>query len=433
MSDETTTYGPRRTDAGGRTAVPGPADASRAGRPASAGGRRGGWPAVAAVALGSLALVLSELLPVGALPAVAADLGVSTGTAGLLVVVPGLAAAAAAPVLTVASRRFDRRPVLWTLAALTVVADGVCALAPNLAAVLAGRLLLGLALGGFWAVGAAAAGRLVPPAAVHRASSLVTAGISVGTVASLPLAALAARTGSAGSAGGAGWRVAFAAAGVLGLLALGAQLRFLPRLPAGSVAGVRALLDVPRRPAARAGLLATCLVFLGHFAAYTYIAPYLQRNAHLGAGAVAGLLLAYGVAGIAGNFLAGLTLALTVPGTVCGAAAALAAVAGALPLCAGSPVLVAVLVTVWGAAFGAVPLSLQTALAGAVPEAPESALAVFVTAVQLSLAAGSLLGGLVADGPGIPAAMAAGAALAGSAAVAAAVLLRARRVRGSAV
>ncbi|MDW4910074.1 MFS transporter [Streptomyces sp. ADMS] len=381
--------------------------------------RRGGLPAVISVALGSFVLVLSELLPVGALTDIGADLDVSTGVTGLLVVTPGLAAAVAAPVLTLTAGRLDRRTVLWTLAALTAVANLLCAVSQNLATMLAGRVLLGAALGGFWAVGAAVAPRLVPPESAHRAASLVTAGISVGTVASLPLAALAG--------GSTGWRTAFWAASLVALGALAAQLRYLPPLPAGPVIGRRALAAVLRSPAARGGLLTTALVFLGHFAAYTYVGPYLERQADFGGPAIAAVLLAYGVAGIGGNFLAGLTLARSVRGTVGGAAAALAAAVALLPVCAGSPVLVSVLVVVWGAAFGMVPLSLQTAMAKAVPEAPESSLAVFVTAVQLSLATGSLLGGLVVDGYGVPAGPVLGAALAALAVTVP--LLSARRSR----
>ncbi|MFK0291820.1 MFS transporter [Streptomyces sp. NPDC090442] len=375
--------------------------------------RRGGLPAVVSVALGSFALVLSELLPVGALPGIAADLGVSTGTTGLLVVVPGLAAAVAAPLLTVVAGRLDRRPLLWALAAVTCLADVVCAIGGDLLVVLVGRVLLGAALGGFWALGAAVAPRLVPPEAVHRASSLVTAGIAVGTVASLPLAALVG--------GSAGWRTAFWVAGVLALVALAVQLRLLPALPATAVTGRRALVSALGSPVARVGLLATSLAFLGHFAAYTYIAPYLEGRAYLGGGAVAAVLLGYGVAGVAGNFLAGLTLARSVWGTVVGAAAGIAVVAGLLPVVRGAGVAVVVLVLVWGAAFGAVPLSLQTALMRAVPEAPEGGLAAFVTTVQISLAAGSLLGGVLVDGYGLSVSLGAGAVLAGAAVLVAAV------------
>ncbi|WP_231873238.1 MULTISPECIES: MFS transporter [Kitasatospora] len=393
--------------------APRPAATATARRAAarSGGGRPGGWPAVAAVALGSFALVLSELFPVGALDRIAAGTGVSTGTGGLLMTAPGLAAAVTAPLLTLAARRTDRRLVLWTLSALTVGANLLCATAESLLPMLLGRLLLGFALGGFWAVGIGAVPRLVPPAAVHRASALVTAGISVGTVVSPPLASLT------GQAAGDGWRTGFWITGALSLAALAAQLLLLPALPAGEGAGRRELLGAVRDRAVRAGLLATTLVFLGHFAAYTYITPYLERHARLGTGWVTGLLLGYGLAAIAGNFLAGLTLARSVRGTAGCAAAAVAVATGLLPLCDGSPALVAVLVVLWGVAFGAVPLSLQSWLAGAAPGPPEGRLAAYVTVVQLSLAGGALLGGLIVNGRGPVAAFAAATGLAALAAL----------------
>ena len=151
---------------------------------------RRGWLAVVSLALGSFALVLSEFLPIGLLPALAADFGVGVGTAGLLVVSTGLAAAVSAPVLTVLTSRTDRRTVLLWLTGLVVAANAVGALTQDFAVLLGARLLLGVSAGGFWAIGAGLAVRLVPGGSVVRATSLITAGISVATVLSLPLGSL---------------------------------------------------------------------------------------------------------------------------------------------------------------------------------------------------------------------------------------------------
>src|SRR6201991_612472 len=82
---------------------------------------RRGWVAVLSVALGSFVLVLSEFLPIGLLPAISADLRISIGTTGLLVVAAGLMGAIGAPVVTVLTSRVDRRVVLLSLTALLVV------------------------------------------------------------------------------------------------------------------------------------------------------------------------------------------------------------------------------------------------------------------------------------------------------------------------
>jgi len=125
---------------------------------------RRGWLGVSSVALGSFAIVLSEFLPVGLLPAIASDLDVRIGTAGLVVVVTGLFAAIAAPAVTVAASGLDRRVVLVGLSALLVLSDVLAALAPGFAVLLLARVLLGVSLGGFWATGPGSRGGWCPRA-----------------------------------------------------------------------------------------------------------------------------------------------------------------------------------------------------------------------------------------------------------------------------
>lgn len=108
------------------------------------------WLSVIAVAISAFAFVTAEFLPVGLLPQIAHDLGVSTGVAGLMVTTPGVLAAISAPMLIVSAGRMDRRYVFLLLTGMLLIANVLCAIAPNLPVMLAGRALLGAALGGFW-------------------------------------------------------------------------------------------------------------------------------------------------------------------------------------------------------------------------------------------------------------------------------------------
>ncbi|WP_187286058.1 MFS transporter [Streptomyces sp. ME109] len=362
------------------------------------------WPAVVSVALVSFVLVLSEFLPIGLLPVIGSSLHVSVGTVGLVVVVPGLMAAVTAPLLTIASGKLDRRKVLIALALFIAASNVLAALAPDMAVMAAARILLGVGVGGFWAMGAGVAARLVPAEAVHRATSLITAGISAGTVVSLPLGALVGHL--------AGWRTAFVVAAGAALLALAALALRLPSLPPTGAIRMATLTSSLRSPAARIALLATALIFFGHFAAYTYITPYLEDRAHFGASAVTLVLLGYGVAGLAGNFAAGAIIGRSLRAVYITAAVLVAAAVALLTTLVGAAPAVVVLVMVWGAAFGAVPLALQTWILRATPETPESGMALLVSACQVALAAGSLVGGLVVDGYGTSAGFALGGALA---------------------
>ncbi|WP_395819211.1 MFS transporter [Curtobacterium flaccumfaciens] len=380
---------------------------------------RRGWLSVTSVALGSFVLVLSEFLPIGLLPAIADDLDVGIGTAGLMVVATGLVGAVAAPVVTVLTSRLDRRVVLVSLTVLLVVADGLAAIAPSFWVLLIARMLLGVGIGGFWAIGAGIAGRLVRPELTIRATSLITAGVSVATVVSLPLGALVSSLAS--------WRLGFVIGGALGLVALVLQLAMLPRIPAQQRVRFATLGSLLRVPRARVGLIAAAFVFAAQFAAYTYIAPYLQQLVGVGPDTVTIALLVFGVAGIVGNFAAGFTLDRSVLGTIGASKFVLAAAVVLLPLLAHSVVGVFVLLVVWGLVWGALPLGMQTWMSTTSPAGSETGLALFVTTIQLAIAAGSVLGGAAVSSFGL----AADFWLAGGVAIVGAVVLVAMGLRKS--
>jgi predicted MFS family arabinose efflux permease len=380
---------------------------------------RRGWLSVTSVALGSFVLVLSEFLPIGLLPAIADDLDVGIGTAGLMVVATGLVGAVAAPVVTVLTSRLDRRVVLVSLTVLLVVADGLAAIAPSFWVLLIARMLLGVGIGGFWAIGAGIAGRLVRPELTIRATSLITAGVSVATVVSLPLGALVSSLAS--------WRLGFVIGGALGVVALVLQLAMLPRIPAQQRVRFATLGSLLRVPRARVGLIAAAFVFAAQFAAYTYIAPYLQQLVGVGPDTVTIALLMFGVAGIVGNFAAGFTLDRSVLGTIGASKFVLAAAVVLLPLLAHSVVGVFVLLVVWGLVWGALPLGMQTWMSTASPAGSETGLALFVTTIQLAIAAGSVLGGAAVSSFGL----AADFWLAGGVAIVGAVVLVAMGLRKS--
>lgn len=385
--------------------------------------QRTSWFGVTAVAVGSFGTVLSEFLPIGLLPSISRDLGVSIGTAGLMVVVTGLAAAVAAPLVTVATSGTDRRVVLIGLSAVLVLADVVAAVAGVFPVLLLGRILLGVALGGFWAVGLGVAPRLVDGKDAIRATSLITAGISIATVVSLPLGAFIAATST--------WRVAFVIGAALGAGALVLQLIALPAIPSEQRVGASALTGLFAVARARVGLIVAALLFAAQFAAYTYISPFLEDRAGITPAVVSVALLVFGIAGIVGNFVTSATLGRSVTGTLIAAGLVLAATVVLLPVGAHLPVLVFALLVVWGLVWGGLPLALQTWMATAAPAELEAGQAVFVATIQVALAVGSVVGGIVVGASGITAdfRFAAVLALVGTAALA---VLGLRSARGRA-
>ncbi|MFD6110928.1 MFS transporter [Streptomyces yangpuensis] len=359
-----------------------------------------GWAAVCAVALGIFCLITSELMPVGLLTPVGADLGVSDGAAGLMVTVPGLVAAFCAPLVTVGAGRLDRRLVLCVLIALTAAANLAASVAPGFAVVLAARLLVGVSVGGFWAIAGGIAVRLVPERHIGRATALVFGGVPTASVLGVPAGTLLGELG--------GWRTAFAAVGVLGLITLTALVVLLPPLPPTRRFAFPELLTLFRgNGAVRAGVAVTFLVVTGQFAAYTFVRPILRDVSGIDAGFVSTLLLGYGVAGVAGNFLTGSRDPYRSLFVISGALAVILVLIAVLPgAVAGTALLLA-----WGLAYGGVSVSVQGWMTKAAPAATEAASSLMVAMFNLAIAAGALFGGLAVDGISAPAAPLGGAAL----------------------
>ncbi|MEU7896160.1 MFS transporter [Nonomuraea sp. NPDC049152] len=352
---------------------------------------RTGWLAVLAVTLGIFSLMTSELLPVGLLTPISSALGVSEGTAGLMVTVPGLLAGISAPVITVSAARVDRRVLLAVLTGLMAVANLVSAIAPNFTVMLVARLAIGVSVGGFWAIAGGLAVRLVPDRHVARATAVVFGGVSTASVVGIPAGTLIGDFG--------GWRAAFAAVGFLGLVAVAALLTLVPPLPSTHSVTFGALPALLRgNKGVRIGVLITFLLVTGHFAAYTFIRPVLHDTAGIDSGAIGALLMAYGVAGVAGNFVAGSRVSRHVRGTLLMISIALAAVMALFALPGHGPVSGTVVLVAWGLAYGAVSVSLQTLMLQAAPDAGDTASSLFVAAFNLSIALGALIGGLAADG-----------------------------------
>ncbi|MGW3344408.1 MFS transporter [Nonomuraea rubra] len=350
---------------------------------------RSHWPAVATVTVATFLVVTAEQLPIGLLTSVGSALSVSEGTAGLMVTLPSLVAAVAAPVVPVLAGRLDRRLLLIGLVALTALAGLASALAPTYPLLLAARAVVGVAIGGFWAVAGGLAVRLVPPAHVARATAVIFGGVGAANVFGVPIGAVIGEL--------AGWRVAFGALGGLGLVALLALLAVLPPLTAAQPVGLRHLAEQLRNPGVRAGVVATFLVVLGHFAAYTYVSPVLQDLSGVGAQLVGPLLFGFGLAGIAGNFVAGAAVARRPHRTVLVIVTALALTVLLYPLAGNGPVGGIVLLAVWGLAFGGVSVSLQTWMIKAAPRAVEAASALWVAVFNLAIGLGSLVGGVIVN------------------------------------
>lgn len=355
----------------------------------SAGSRRGGWPAVIAVMLGIFSIVTTEILPIGLLTPIGDTFGISDGTAGLMMTLPGVIAAVAAPTVTVTTGRVDRRLMLCALMLVLALANFLAAVASSYWLMTVSRVLVGFVIGAFWSIGAGLAARLVPQAQAGRATAVIFSAVPLGSVLGVPAGTFLGQL--------AGWRAAFIAMGILTLVVFAALVASLHPLPPQTVTRLTVLRDLLGTARVRVGLAATFLVVTAHFGTYTYVTPFLADITHAGPGLITVYLLAYGVAGIVGNFLAGAWVRRALRGTFAVATGLLATATSLLPLLGTSRSGVLVLLLAWGLAYGAVPVCSQAWFVSASPHAQEAASVLFTSSFQATMALGALAGGAVVD------------------------------------
>jgi len=359
------------------------------------------WTAVCAMMLGVLSLVTAEFLPMSLLTPMARDLGVSEGTAGQAVTVTAFTALVASLLVAALTRRFNRRTVLLGFSVLLIASDLIVADATNLAMLLTGRLLLGVALGGFWTMAAATTTRLVPSALVPRALAIVMSGIAGSSILSGPV----------GTALGniAGWRGVFVMAAGLGGLALVMQFFALPLLEPRGQARLGTIIEVLKRPRLGLGVAAATLVFAGHYALLTYIRPFLETVTGVGVPGISAILLGFGVANYLGTFVGGALTARHLGRTLAAMPLVIAILGLSLAAFGGVAATDAAMIALWGLAFGGVPVAWTTWITRLVPDETESGTGIFIAAAFLGISIGAAGGGVVYDAGGSRSVMIAGA------------------------
>jgi len=382
---------------------------------------RRAWLAVASIALGSFALVVTELLPIATIGPIASSLGVSEGTAGLTIALPAIVAAVFAFVMSAFPVRVDRRLLILAFSALLLVSDVASMLAPSFSFLLFARVLLGVAVGGFWAISASLAPQLVHAKRVGLGTALVFGGISIGSVVAVPAASFIEHL--------AGWRETFLIASVLGVLVVAFQAMAVPRMPATGGGSLRALPRLFAKREVVVLLAAALLIWTGQLAGYTYISPFLGSE-HFAPTLIGGLLLAYGIGGVVGNFGIGPLAAKHTRAVVVSILALLVAAMVAALLLPASPVVAVVVLGSWGVAFGAVPAAMQAWMFRAAGDDFPAGSAMLVAILQVAIAIGAAVGGVWVDGFGLSAAIWFGAALVAAGLALVGLLGRTRRGNG---
>ncbi|MEU1800041.1 Cmx/CmrA family chloramphenicol efflux MFS transporter [Streptomyces sp. NPDC019937] len=383
--------------------------------------------AVYVLGLSVFALGTSEFMLSGLLQPVAADMGVSIPTAGLLISAFAVGMVVGAPVLAAATLRLPRRTTLIALLAVFGLGQVAGAVAPSYGVLFASRVVSALACAGFWAVGASVAVSLVPVNARARAMAVMVGGLSIANIAGVPAGAFLGQH--------AGWRAAFWAVAGLSVVGLIGVIALVPRTEAPTGEDqprLRAELRIYRDRQVWLALVTTALSGGAVFCLFSYLGPLLTDVAGLDEGWVPTVLALFGVGALIGTMVGGRIADAHLFGTMYGGITASTVVLSVLALTAHSPVAAVGLALLLGfTAFFTAP-ALNARMFNVANAAPTLAGATTTSAFNIGNTLGPWLGGLVIDaGWGYPAVAWTGAALAGTGIVTTAFAARLHQSRGA--
>lgn len=345
--------------------------------------------AVAAMSMCVALLIASEFLPVSLLTPIASDMHATQGMAGQAISVSGLFAVITSLLIPSFAARFDRRAILTSLSAVMLCSLILIASASNFPILIAARALLGITVGGFWALATATVMRMVPDEFVPKALGMLYMGNALA-------AALAAPLGSY-LGGIIGWRGVFWALVPFVILNLIWLWRKLPSIkPDSSRQSTNVLTLLKRRNIAFA-MLAVTLSYMGAFTTFTYLRPFLENVTHADSTQLSLLLLGLGLAGFIGTYCASRLIGKHLYLTLAALPLTLSAVTLLLLFTGRHLWPTALVLLLWGIVNASISVVWALWLSKGVADNPEAGGGLMVAFIQLAIMLGASLGGSLLD------------------------------------
>jgi predicted MFS family arabinose efflux permease len=353
---------------------------------------RTAWGAVICMSLLTFVLVASEFMPVSLLTPIAADLMITEGQAGQAIAVSGFFAVMTSLFGNTLLSRLDRRTVVLLYTAVLVVSGLAVTFAPNYLVFMIGRSLVGVAIGGFWALSTAILARLTTTADLPKALAMLQGGTAFAAVIAAPLGSYLG--------GLVGWRGAFSIVVPIGLAGLVWQWLVLPRMAPEQTVTPGRMVGLLRSPVVAIGMAATALAFMGQFSLSTYLRPYLELVTGLDVNALSLVLLGLGLGGLLGTVIAGVLMKSYLRAVLVAVPAALALLALLLIPFGHMAVVTAAMLVLWGVLTTPIPVAWGTWMTRVIPRDLEAGGGLQVALVQVAITLGAFCGGVLFDGAG---------------------------------
>lgn len=337
------------------------------------------------LAFGGFGIITTEFGVIGIMPVIARYFNISIDTAGWLLSSFALIIAVTGPFSVFLTSRFNRKWVMCAALLVFVLSNILSAIAPNFTVLLIARMLPAFMHPIFWSVAIVAATRQVAPKDAHKAASVIMGSLSVATVLGVPLTTYVADLFN--------WHYSFIVAGFINLAALMALIGFVPSMPVTEKKSQQKQIKALGNPQLWVNLVFTLITAAGMFCTYGYLAEYLTKISVMNGGQISLMLMLFGGAGIAGNWLASIALSKNVLLTTRLFVLGLIAAHVLVFVFGGLFAMMAVIVTIWGLIHTGGFLICQSRTASEAPDAPELATSLMVSFGNAGATLGTFLGG----------------------------------------
>lgn len=347
---------------------------------------RNSWIAIFILAISTFTIVTTELAPVGLLTPMANGLSVSESEIGMTVTLYAWVGALSALLASIFLGKINKKNLLLMLTIVLFLSNILSASVDSYKVLLAARVIGALAHGAFWAIIGATAVAIVPDKYIGVATSIVFGGVSTASVFGIPLSNYIGIT--------LGWRQAFWLMSGLSIVSFVGILTFVPQIKSNSGIGVKSLKKVLKSSTMWKIYFATLLVITAHFAAFTYIEPWLNLQSVLSTQLIPVALFIFGLAGLLGNFITGIAIDKHLKLTVITSAILICGVLIYLSLNDQklTNTIIFIMMAVWGISVSGIFVGFQTWVLKLAGDDVFPASAIYVSCFNISIGLGAMLG-----------------------------------------
>ncbi|WP_230580546.1 MFS transporter [Xenorhabdus bovienii] len=340
--------------------------------------------------LAAFAVGTTETIVTGLLLNISTDLSVSIAASGMLVSGYAIAVAIAAPLLTILTLQLPQKGLLlWTM--IIFIASHIgAAYADTYYGLMVMRIIAASMHGLFMGVGVVVAVRLVDANNAGKAIAIMFTGITVANVLGVPFGVLLGQL--------YGWRSSFWAIALLAIITLVLLAITLPKLKIKTVT-LNQELTVLKRPAVWWALLTTVFSFGSTFVVFTYIVVILNDITGLTGAHITLVLLVFGVGLTVGNLIGARTTDRWPIPTILISLTLLSVLMGVFTWTAATSTAAVITIFLWGMAGYAFVPGMQLRVMQHAKEAPTLASALNISAFNIGIGGGALIGGIVVASP----------------------------------